>query len=337
MISIYIRDCGERQSNQTTLPGRAVRLLGWWAGKTLADVSVATCRGYVEHRKEEYLLRYRQSNAISPPKENGGAGGAARDLEDLRAAIEHHAKEGLHRGEIRVTLPEKGAPRERWLTRDEAAKLLWCCWRTKMVRRQSNRSDYKRYAPFKDQYPLRHLARFILIGLYTGSRAGAIASASWAAASDRAYIDLERGVFYRRRPSAKITNKRQPPAPLPERLVAHIRRWKDLGIAKQFPVEFRGKPVKSVKVALARAVNLAGLEGNITPHTLRHTAATWLMQAGVPIWEAAGFLGMSVDVLEKVYGHHHPDHMRGAANALNVGANKTPMKSVNQRRTRVGG
>jgi integrase len=34
-------------------------------------------------------------------------------------------------------------------------------------------------------------------------------------------------------------------------------------------------------------------EDNVTPHTLRHTAATWLMQRAAPMWEAAGFLGMS--------------------------------------------
>jgi integrase len=54
----------------------------------------------------------------------------------------------------------------------------------------------------------------------------------------------------------------------------------------------------------------------VTPHTLRHTCATWLMQAGVPKWEAAGFLAMSMDTLERVYGHHHPDHYSEAANAF---------------------
>jgi hypothetical protein len=49
---------------------------------------------------------------------------------------------------------------------------------------------------------------------------------------------------------------------------------------------------------------------------LRHTAATWLMQRGVPIWEAAGFLGMSPEVLQETYGHHHPDHLQGAAAAI---------------------
>jgi hypothetical protein len=40
------------------------------------------------------------------------------------------------------------------------------------------------------------------------------------------------------------------------------------------------------------------------------------MQAGVPVWTAAGYLGMSVEVLLNTYGHHHPDHLREAANAF---------------------
>jgi hypothetical protein len=40
------------------------------------------------------------------------------------------------------------------------------------------------------------------------------------------------------------------------------------------------------------------------------------MQRGVPIWEAAGFLGMSPEVLDDTYSHHHPDHLQGAAAAI---------------------
>jgi integrase len=50
--------------------------------------------------------------------------------------------------------------------------------------------------------------------------------------------------------------------------------------------------------------------------TLRHTAATWLMQRCAPISEAAGFLGMSPEVLQDSYGHHHPDYLQGAAAAI---------------------
>lgn len=45
-------------------------------------------------------------------------------------------------------------------------------------------------------------------------------------------------------------------------------------------------------------MDLAKPLGKVTPHTLRHTAATCLTQRDVPIWEAAGFLGMSPEVLQ---------------------------------------
>jgi hypothetical protein len=49
---------------------------------------------------------------------------------------------------------------------------------------------------------------------------------------------------------------------------------------------------------------------------LETTAATWLMQAGVDLWEAAGFLGMTIEMLAERYGHHHPDHLSGARRAF---------------------
>jgi Phage integrase family len=86
--------------------------------------------------------------------------------------------------------------------------------------------------------------------------------------------------------------------------------------ARKYFVEWNGKPVKSVKTAFKTALRLAKVSGQISPHTLRHTAATWLLQNGIDKWEAAGFLGMSVEMLDRVYGHHHPDHLRRAALSL---------------------
>ena len=40
------------------------------------------------------------------------------------------------------------------------------------------------------------------------------------------------------------------------------------------------------------------------------------MQAAVPVWTAAGYLEMSVEVLLNTYGHHQPDRLREAANAF---------------------
>jgi integrase len=95
-----------------------------------------------------------------------------------------------------------------------------------------------------------------------------------------------------------------------------MRRWvRWRGVTSHF-VEWQGAPIKSVKTGFKHAVKIAGLWGKVTPHTLRHTAATWLMQRGVPIWQAAGYLGMSAEMIERTYGHHHPDYMRAAAQAI---------------------
>jgi integrase len=95
-----------------------------------------------------------------------------------------------------------------------------------------------------------------------------------------------------------------------------MRRWVRRGVVTSHFVEWQGVPVKSVKTAFRHAVKLAGLWGRVTPHTLRHTAATWVMQRGVSIWQAAGYLGMSPQMIERTYGHHHPDYMLGAAQAI---------------------
>jgi integrase len=62
-------------------------------------------------------------------------------------------------------------------------------------------------------------------------------------------------------------------------------------------VELNSKAVASVRKSFEAAVRAAGLGADVTPHILRHTCATWLMQRGVNPWDAAGFLGMTVQQL----------------------------------------
>ncbi|RUQ77940.1 hypothetical protein ELZ22_17615, partial [Brucella abortus] len=68
-----------------------------------------------------------------------------------------------------------------------------------------------------------------------------------------------------------------------------------------------------IRHAWNRARDAAGLDAKVTPHILRHTRATWLMRAGVDIWEASHSLGMSTKTLEAVYGHHHASFQSKAA------------------------
>jgi hypothetical protein len=43
-------------------------------------------------------------------------------------------------------------------------------------------------------------------------------------------------------------------------------------------------------------------------------------------WEAAGFLGMSEKTLRDIYGHHHPDSLMEAADAI---GRRKPVSLVN--------
>lgn len=324
VLNIFIEDRPDlyvENSDKQKYLNRMKRLNAFWGSKKLSEVNRSTCNAYVKKR--------------------GNKGGARRDLEDLRAAIVHHAAEGLHRGIVKITLPKRGAPRDRWLTRSEAARLLRHCWRAREVQ-TIHRGPAAGTQVETDKRPLRHLARFIVIGLYSGTRAGAIASASPIPAIGRSYVDLDRGVFYRRAIGNAETNKRQPPMPIPPRLLAHMRRWHSRGLIARHFVEFNGEGVKSVKTAFKRAVTLAKLGAGVSPHTLRHTAATWLMQNGTEPWQAAGYLGMSVETLLKVYGHHHPDYLSDAVEKMTAKPRKrgstataSPQKQADQAKTNV--
>lgn len=324
VLRIYDADKRAGIVNKAKHDERMARLTLWWGSRPLTDVNSDTCKQYVAHRQtEERRARAKASRArvakgLPPLKDRRMDGGARRDLEDLRAAINYHAKQGLHSRIINVWLPPKGPARERWLTREEVAHLVLTCWREQMPQRRWRGPNAGEVLP-TEKYPLRHIAKFILIGVYTGTRAAAIASASPVKVPGRAYVDLKRGIFHRRPEGEQETNKRRPSIRLPPEILAHLRRWgrpdKNGKVPEAF-VMWNGKPVQSVKTAFKRAVELSGLGDDVTPHTLRHTAATWQMQAATPTWEASGFLGMSAELLERVYGHHHPDHMGLAVNAM---------------------
>jgi hypothetical protein len=48
-----------------------------------------------------------------------------------------------------------------------------------------------------------------------------------------------------------------------------------------------------------------------------------MMQNGVDLHQAGGFLGMTVETLERVYGHHHPDFQKAAA----IGVSRSPHRN----------
>lgn len=192
------------------------------------------------------------------------------------------------------------------MTRSEFAALLWACWTYR--EHQNGNPTGKR--------PLRHLCRFLLLGIYTGSRPGAILSASWERGEGLSYVDIDRGLFHRQAEGKIETDKRQPTVKLAPGLLAHMRRWRRRANAHGHVVQFNGEPVGSVKTALKHAVELSGIETGVTAYTLRHTAATWLVGKGVEPFKVADFLGTSEAMIKRHYRHFMPGYQDEAAEAI---------------------
>lgn len=289
VITAYMAAKEETVKRRKEFAARMDALLDFWGEKTLDDISSATCREYVKQR--------------STPSQ------ARRELEDLRAACKMAIADNITRHAVVVTLPPKPKGRVKHLDRSTMAKLVLAAYR-------------KRHFPPRSKDGVKrtvHIARFILAALYTGSRSARVWQASFVKEEGRPYIDLEAGVYYRSWEGETVAgNKRAPPIRLPDRLLAHMRRWHRMGA--RYVVEYQGLPADP-KRAFRNLVNeTLGKEGaDVVRHTLRHTAATWLMQAGTDKWETAGYLGMTLETLENTYGHHHPDHQSGVGKAFSSG------------------
>ena len=144
VVNIYATDVGPSVKQPKELAQRLEAILDFFGEQRLAEVTAQSCRAYAASRGSDSMAR--------------------RELEDMRAAINHAHAEGVISAPVRVTLPPRSLPRERWLTRSEAARLLWAAWRYREIQKGKP----------TDRRSRQHVARFILVGLYSGTRSAAI-------------------------------------------------------------------------------------------------------------------------------------------------------------------
>lgn len=212
----------------------------------------------------------------------------------LRAALNRARKHGWLKTTPHVPSLPASPPRERYLTREEAARLLRAC-----------------------KSP--HMRLFVRLGLYTGARPGAILDLTW----DRVDFVNRRISFIR--PSRYTGNKKRAVVPMGGALLRAMRFAHRKAKTKSV-IEYDKAPVLSVKKAFARAAGSVQLEG-VSPGTLRHTAATWAAQSGVDFYQIGGMLGQRIAATTERYAKHHPDYLMGAANAMLRGARQKRAKS----------
>lgn len=275
----------EEKAGETSVPketrARIGRLNDFLGGKLASEIRGKLCRDYADHR--------------------GTVSGARRDLEVLRAAINYYHGEYTLDVVPKVTLPEKSLPRERWLTRQEVARLI-------RAARKVDRCD--------------HIIRLLLVGVYSGTRLSAMLGLHWMPNVNGGWVDLDKGVMYRKAIGERVAhNKRKTPAKIPPRLLRFLRYWyasdcKSKDFSAQYVIHYFGKKLIKPHKAFRAVRAAAGLGEDVTPHILRHTRATWLAHAGVDVQEAAASLGITSDEFERTYLHNAPEFQQSAANAF---------------------
>jgi integrase len=303
LIADVLRSYAEEHSNELagagaeTLGYNLKALLPFWGHLTVADVREATCRAYQRYRKGR------------------SAGTVARELSVLSAAINHDWKAGRLTAPVATWRPGASPPRDLWLRPEDVARLL------RGARKVSSRG---------------HLVTFVILAIYTAARAEALLSLRWP------QIALELGRIDLNAPGRTRTRKRRPILPIPARLLIHLRQIRSRGSDLGHVVTYAGRPIKSIKRSFAEAceagarwcedraaqlgtsdqekISLADSAERLrraSPHTLRHTSATWMARSGVPFPVIAAYLGHATSrTTELVYAHHAPDYLAPAVAAL---------------------
>ena len=260
-----------------------VPLIDFWGDLNVDAITKQTCKAYVVKRDRAPAT-------------------VRRELSTLRAALNFAFEEGRLTRVPHVELPEKPEGKDRWLTPREAAQLLNAA--------RTARGDVRLYLPL-----------YVMLGLYTGARPGAILSLRWP------QVDLERARIDFADPAERRTNKRRVKGqPIPRRLLTFLRLAQQRGSDLGYIVHRNGDQIEDIgggwsgdadkpgHGSFGSACKRAGLIG-VSPHTLRHTCGTWMAQRGVPLHDIGGWLGHSSAETTRLYAHHHPDFMDAARRA----------------------
>lgn len=205
-----------------------------------------------------------------------------KELEVVRAGLNFFKKGGLAVFE----LPPQPPAKERFLDKAEARALM------RGARRFS------------------HIRAFIALSLATGARQSALLDLTW----DRVNF-TRRTITLALNDAKDEQRKKRATVPMTNRAYRYLRVLHAARTCNHV-IEWGGHRVLSVKKGFAAAAARAGLK-DITPHILRHTAASWMAEADVPMFDISRYLGHSdTRVTERRYAKLSPSHLRRAAGAL---------------------
>lgn len=240
-------------------------------------------------------------------------GGIRTELTYLSVALRLAKTHKLITDSAEIVRPPQPRPRDRWLTHEEVPKLVAGA-------------------------VLPHAKLFILLAVATAGRPSHILQLTWPRVRLEKKADpvtgevLSYGSINLDDPGRDKTAKGRAHVPITEEAYEALELARKVALT-DYVIEYNEKPVLSVKKAIAAAARRAKLQG-VTPYVLRHTAAVWMAQAGIPMAEIAQYLGhTNPAVTFRVYARYSPDYLRRAADALRLQRPpKRPPKAIEDKR-----
>lgn len=163
----------------------------------------------------------------------------------------------------------------------------------------------------------QHIRLFLVIALLTSARHEAICQLRWE------HVDFEKGLIdfaasMRERKSVldKGWQKNRAVVAITDTLRSYLVAAREVA-QTAYVIEYQGKAVEHCREGCARARKAAGLSDDVSPHVLRHTAATWAEAAGIDIERVAMMTGHADKrVLEQIYVHRSGEGSRSAVEAV---------------------
>jgi len=268
-----------------TLKGRpAYNTMGFEASAVLASFGLCHADQIIDQDCLGYIERRRASGRRD--------GTIATELGRLRSALKWAERKNLIAKAPFISRPAMSPPRDLRLTRTQARDFLSSC-----------------VTP--------HIRLFVILSMTTGGRAGALLGLTWN------QVDLGRKVIDLRSPSRGLPSlpiglkKGRAVVPINRTLLEALLEARTNSLSP-FVIEWDGRPVKSVKKGLQAAGRRSGLPW-VTAHVFRHSAASWMAEAGVSMDRIAAYLGhVDSRITSKVYARFSPDYLRDAAEALEI-------------------
>lgn len=253
------------------------------AGVTMGYTGKAILPHFGALRPDQITTDHCRAYMTARTKAGIKTGSTWTELGHLRSCLTWAEKTGLIARAPYIDRPQKPAPQERFLTTPEINRLI-------------------------EAMTQPHLRLATLLMLGTAGRIGAVLGLTW----DR--VDMERGQINLREDMAG-PRKGRAIVPMNGMLRSALSAAREAALS-DFVVEWAGERVGSIKKGFAAACDRAGLD-DVSPHTIRHTAAVHMVAAGVPMAQVSQYLGhSSIAVTERVYARFAPDHLRAAADVL---------------------